>query len=346
VKLLIVYKNPRADSPSACHEGLGVTSSNTADALSEYGHATESFPVVDGFYLRDRLRRPENLDVTHVALSAPFFDTPFLRSLCAEFGHIRFTVVFHSNVGFLGVDNWSTGVLGEQIRLASSVRNFEVSGNSAKFCGAVHAAFHAPCTLLPNLYFLHGPIERKRAPWSPAAGPLRIGAFGATRVLKNLPTAAWAAAIMARRLGVATEFWVSSGREEGSGAGTVMAGIRKLFAPQTGIRLVEAPWASWLDFRRGTVRKMNLLLQPSFTESFNGVTADGIAEGVPSVVGHAIDWVPPNWIANADHAVETAETGLALLRDRHAPRDGYRALARYNERGIASWRRFLQQSNT
>jgi glycosyltransferase involved in cell wall biosynthesis len=86
---------------------------------------------------------------------------------------------------------------------------------------------------------------------------------------------------------------------------------------------------------------MNLLLQPSFTESFNGVTADGIAEGVPSVVGPAIDWVPGNWIVNPDDAVEVAEAGMRLLGDRGAARAGYEALSAHNRDAIASWRRFL-----
>lgn len=342
-RLLIAYKHPKADNPVACHEGLGVTAANEAETLREYGFDAESFPVVDGFYLRDKLRLPANRNVTHVALCAPFFDTGFLRTLCSEFAGIQFTVVFHSNVGFLGVDTWSTGILSEQIIFQSEGRNFRVAGNSAKFCDAVEAMYNAPCLLLPNLYFLAGPIERKRAPWS--GGKLRIGAFGATRILKNLPTAAWAAAIIAERLHADTEFWISEGRQEGSGSESVVASIRKAFAPKAGIRLVEARWADWLSFKRFCVRNMHVLLQPSFTESFNGVTADGIAEGVPSVVGHAIDWVPPSWIANADDAVAIAQTGIKLLRDRNAARDGFKALSRYNEFSIKHWSDWLERNH-
>lgn len=342
INILIAHKNPKADNPSACHVGLGVTALNTAETLREHGIQAESLPVIDGYYLRDKLRTPERVGVTHVILCAPFFDTAFLMALCAEFPRIRFAVVFHSNVGFLGVDNWSTGILCEQIAAMAKLKNFGVAGNSQKFCDAVTAMLDAPCDLLPNLYFLHGPIERKRALWN--GGKLRIGAFGATRVLKNLPTAAWAAAIIARRLGAQVELWVSAGREEGNGAGSVLAGIRKLFAGQPSISLMESPWSDWLDFRRSTVRPMHLLLQPSFTESFNGVTADGVAEGVPSVVGHAIDWVPSNWIANADDAVAIADAGISLLRDRNAARDGYQALASHNNRAVAQWRAYLEST--
>jgi hypothetical protein len=340
-KVVIVHKNPRADNPDACHAGLGVTAGNTAEVLREYGIEAQSMPVVDGYYLRDKLRTIEFSGVTHVVMCAPFFDTTFLKALCEEFRRIEFSIVFHSNVGFLGVDNWSTGILVEQIALMESVKNFRVAANSQKFKVSVEAMFGQHCTLLPNLYFLHGPIQRQRIPWHAGSGPLRIGAFGAIRLLKNLPTAAWAAGIICRQLGVKTEFWISAGREEGAGGPNVILGIRNLFRSQPDITLVMANWSGWLDFRRDTVRKMNLLMQPSFTESFNGVTADGIAEGVPSVVGEAINWVPSNWMADSDDAVDVARIGMALLRDKNVQRDGYRALVAHNESGISAWKQFL-----
>jgi glycosyltransferase involved in cell wall biosynthesis len=42
---------------------------------------------------------------------------------------------------------------------------------------------------------------------------------------------------------------------------------------------------------------MNVLINCSYTESFNMVTADGIAEGIPSVVSDAICWAPAYWRA-------------------------------------------------
>jgi hypothetical protein len=341
MKVIIAFKSPLVDDPTASHAGLGVTASNAAEMLCEHGIESEAVAVRDGYFLRDKLRADAWPGVSHVVLCAPFFDTPFLERLCAEFPAIHFSIVFHSNVGFLGVDNWSQGVLAEEIALEKRIRNFRVAGNSSKFCSAVNQAFRAPCSLLPNLYFLHGSIERIRAQWQHSDGPLRIGAFGATRILKNLPTAAWAARIIGNELNTPVEFWVSAGREEGSGAQSVLGNVRKLFAGSDSIRLVEAPWAPWLDFRRNVVRKMHLHLQPSFTESFNGCVADAIAEGVPSVVGQAIDWVPANWIADPDNAVAFAATGMALLRDRHAQSDGYLALVRHNLGAIAAWRAFL-----
>jgi len=50
--------------------------------------------------------------------------------------------------------------------------------------------------------------------------------------------------------------------------------------------LVRAGWASWHDHRK-TVARMNLLINCSYTESFNMVTADGSLRD-PSVVSDAI----------------------------------------------------------
>src|SRR5256885_8857503 len=53
------------------------------------------------------------------------------------------------------------------------------------------------------------------------------------------------------------------------------------------------------SFRR-LVRAMDIVLQPSYTETFNMVTADAVAEGVPVVVADSIEWVPRWWQARAD----------------------------------------------
>jgi hypothetical protein len=71
------------------------------------------------------------------------------------------------------------------------------------------------------------------------------------------------------------------------------------------------------------------------------VTADGVAEGVASVVSDAIDWAPSRWIAHADDAGDLAKTALALLHDPHAALDGQNALRSYVARGVGEWMNLL-----
>jgi hypothetical protein len=86
---------------------------------------------------------------------------------------------------------------------------------------------------------------------------------------------------------------------------------------------------------------MDLLIQPSFTESFNLVTADGVAEGVASVVSTAIEWAPSEWMANSDDAGHIARVGTMLLFDPYAVRAGKRALTLSVEMGTQHWISFL-----
>src|SRR6185369_14909606 len=98
-------------------------------------------------------------------------------------------------------------------------------------------------------------------------------------------------------------------------------------------RLVEDNWSDWPTFKR-LVRHMHLLLQPSFTESFNIVTADGVSQGIASVTSDVIEWVPDWWKAPPDNALEVARVGRALLGDVRSGRDGLRALETHNREGV------------
>jgi hypothetical protein len=87
---------------------------------------------------------------------------------------------------------------------------------------------------------------------------------------------------------------------------------------------------------------MDLLLQPSYTEGFNMVTADGIAQGVASVVSDAIAWAPRNWQAATDDACDIANKAVGLLHDPAAVQEGVTALTTHNATALILWEKFLQ----
>jgi hypothetical protein len=178
-------------------------------------------------------------------------------------------------------------------------------------------------------------------PWRPlySGGTLRIGAFGATRPLKNFMSSAGAALEISRRYKANLELWLSAGRNEGGGD-TILRSARAMLDSLPHVKLVENGWQSWPRFRQ-SVAHMHLLLQPSYTESFNMVTADGVAEGVPSVVSHAIDWVPDHWQASMDDVLDIARVGRYLLTDPYAPQEGMEALKSHNTEGLKAWQAFL-----
>jgi hypothetical protein len=335
--VLLVYKNMSPARDTSSHTGLGVTALNLSRILRRTGSAIEVRPVFDGYELRDKVLPGH--PATHVVMFAPWVDTPFLQGLLRKYPQITFSVTCHSNVGFLQADNYAVKLMREAMNLELINHNFHLAANSERLANAVRNAFRASCTLLPNMYQLPDPLPQAR-PYN-SGDVLRIGVFGAMRPQKNLLTAAWAALQIATTLKARCEISINSGRVEGGQS--VLKAIRELVNGMHGVSLVEAGWMTWSQFR-AFVGHQHLLLSPSYTESFCNVTADGIAEGVPSVVTPAIPWAPKSWQADGDDVNAIAQTGLKLLADKRAATDGQKALAAHNATALRSWQTYLDSS--
>jgi hypothetical protein len=332
MSVILAYKNFAANR-NISHIGLGVAAINTAKVLRREGVTADVWPILSAADLRQRLRAAPAKDVI---ISAPWIPALEMHALSNDFPETQFTVNCHSNVGFLQADRSGIKLVREIMELELATANVHLAGNSRRFCDWIRFAFGAPCVYLPNLYWLErDPVYRQ--PF--CSGTLRIGVFGATRPLKNLMSAAGAALEIARSLRVPLEFWLSGGRTEGGGD-SILGAVREMLGGLPGVSLMLNGWQTWPSFRK-TVAHMHLLLQPSYTESFNMVTADGVAEGVASVVSNAIDWAPNDWKANVDDVLDIARVGRRLLFDSRAPQDGLCALKSYIADGLASYQRFF-----
>jgi hypothetical protein len=335
-RVILAYKNFAANR-NISHIGLGVTAMNSARVLRSAGIESEVWAIAHAQELSQRMAAVQSAStVTHVVVSAPWIPTVELAGLAAGFPNTQFAVNCHSNLGFLQADPNAMRLVREGTALERTTWNFHVAANSQRLAHWLTDAYGVPSTWLPNLYYLDGCAQTAHAVFR--GGTLRIGAFGATRPLKNFMTAAGAAVQIASTLRTDAELWMSAGRNEGGSS--VPDAIRQMIQGLPRFRLVESGWQSWPQFRQ-TVRSMHLLLQPSYTETFNVVTADGVAEGVPSVVSDAIDWAPDSWKARVDDVNDIARIGLKLLADKSAPRKGLRALETYNRQAFHAWCEFL-----
>ncbi len=336
LRVILAYKNFAANR-HVSHIGLGVTALNSAKCLREIGVKSEVWSILNSQELRSRLvvALPD-CPVTHVVISAPFIPTLELASLANDFPETQFLVNCHSNLGFLQADPSAMRLVREGADLERQTWNFHIAANNERLAHWMTDAYGVPATWVPNLYHLDRASGQPRIPYP--GGVLRIGAFGATRPLKNFLTAAGAAVQIASTLRVDVELWMSSGRDEGGGS--LVDAIRQMTSGLGNVKLREAGWQTWPQFRQ-TVRSMHLLLQPSYTETFNVVTADGIAEGVASVVSDAIEWAPDNWKCRVDDVDHIAKTGIRLLKDKSAPRRGLGALRKYNKRALRAWSELL-----
>lgn len=335
-RVLLCYKNFAANQ-NISHIGLGVAALCTAKVLKAHGIQAEVHPILSAHDVTRLLNNPirEGQErVSHVVISAPWIAANDIAGiLLRPWPEVEFAVNVHSNVGFLQADPNGTDLIKKYIDLEQGSLNFKCSANSRKGAIWLREAFQCPASYLPNLYFIDYSHVASRPLWR--GGTLYIGSFGAQRPLKNLMSAAGAALVVASTLKADVEFSINSGRQEGGG-NTVVNAIHKMLNGCGHITLKEQGWRPWSD-SRDLVRRMHVLINPSYTESFNMVTADGIAEGVPSVTSDAIDWVPKSWQVSADETVEIARTAIHLITNPNAGKDGLRSLEAHNSQGLDAW---------
>jgi glycosyltransferase involved in cell wall biosynthesis len=338
VRVALVYRD---FGSGVSHVGLGVTAQYTAKTLRHHDIWAEVWPTRSASALAERLRataraaqQKGQVETTHVILAAPWLETSDVASLAAEFSEVNFVVVSHSSVGFLAADPHAIRLLRQTADLQLATHNVFVGANSKKFSDWATAAWGVHAVCLPNLYSLAEVFKSRNRRWD--GGPLRLGLFGANRPLKNFLSGAAAAVELATRLHVPVELLLSSGRNEG---GNFLA-LEELTEKVGNLKLTYTDWLPWAEFRR-LVRTVDLVLQVSYTETFNVVCADAIAEGVPVVASDAIDWVPDWWRARADEPMDVARVAERLLRDPNASSNGREALQAYVDRGVVMWWQFL-----
>jgi glycosyltransferase involved in cell wall biosynthesis len=339
--VILAVKNFAA-IPGVCHIGLGVTATNTMKVLRRAGVFTEAWSTQTPQELERKLEEADHrhryAPISHVIVSAPSWVQPHdFHRLCLRWPEIEFVQLNHSGCAYLSIDKFGIRNIREVARLALSLHNLRVAANNPRPERFFTVAFDRDTLLLPNLYDTHGfitPFVTQRL-----AGTLRIGSFGAGRPWKNQLTAAEAAVMLARRLGVNLELYVNTKRPDGGER--MIESRRELFHGLRGCRIVEVPWEPWPQFRK-TIAQMHLLFSPSFDETFNVVTADGIAEGTPSVTTEAIEWSPRSWWAEPYDPQSIANVGSMLLHDtRDAVEAGRRALTAYVEAGLTHWLAYI-----
>jgi hypothetical protein len=323
-----------------CHRGLGINALMTVKVLRKSGIQADLAPVWDLASVKKAL---EKYKPTHAFIQALWISAPDQSALCSEYPDTHFIVRCHSQIGFLQVEPNAIKTLRDLMLLQELTLNLTVSSNTVRLQEFLHHSYKSEILYLPNLYDLDRVIRKRDESHNHRV--LRIGSFGAHRQLKNHTTACAAALMMAERRGSDLEFYVNAGRDEDIKKNSVLKSIRFMLDRVPYAKLVEVPWSEWSQFRQ-TVSFMDLCMQVSFTETFNNVVADAVAEGVPSVVSSAIEWTPRRWHADVDDAHDICRVGSGLLWDTHAAEEGLQHLERYEKKANCLWLEYLDSNAT
>lgn len=341
VRLILVSELMGQPLPGCSDAGLAVTVNGDARVLRRAGVHAETWKVRNAEELMHRLeseswrtRRP----ITHVVINNPRFIPPVkFAEMAGKYTDTEFIQLNHSGLAYLSIDDKGVWNIKQVMDMETAFHNVRVAGNNPRFVNWMNGDFKANCLLLPNLYdtdsFRNPVISRTNC------DPLRIGSFGAGRPWKNQLVAAEAAITMATRLGVNLELYIQTGHWDADGKH--VNARKELFDGLPNAKLIEVPWDAWPRFRR-TISAMDILISPSFDETFCVIAADGIAEGVPSVVTPAMEWTPETWWSKPWDQANVAHVGMALLHNRTgAVYEGRKALLEYVNNGTRKWIDYL-----
>lgn len=165
---------------------------------------------------------------------------------------------------------------------------------------------------------------------------VQVGCFGAVRYLKNHLIQGVAALRLSETIRKPVHFHINATRIEGQAA-NVLKNLRALFARAPYAKLVEHEWMPrdrFLEVMKG----MDISMQVSLSETFNIVTADAVACGVPVVVSPEIYWLDQRfWVSPTDSRdiLQGLERALAAGQPEIAHQN--RCLLAYSSRVTQQW---------
>ncbi len=324
-----------------CNIGLGVTAVNCIKTLRYNGVYAEMASVNSAQEIHKELEQRTHsryAPVSHVIVSSPSWVQPDdFRRLCLRWPEVEFVLLEHSGCTYLSIDKFGIRNVRELAKYELLLHNMRIGANNPRVARFMTVLTNRDCLLLPNMYDITSFVTPYNTQKLNAT--LRVGSFGAARPWKNQLVAAEAAVMLARKLGMKLEFYVNSKRPEGNWR--MIESRNEIFHQLPGCRVIEVPWEPWPAFRQ-TIGNMHLLFSPSFDETFNVVTADGIAEGTPSVVGASIEWVPTHWMAETFDPEDVSRIGTLLLHDpRDAVEAGRKQLRTYVKSSVLDWINYL-----
>ena len=111
-------------------------------------------------------------------------------------------------------------------------------------------------------------------------------------------------------------------------------------------KLIEHKWMPHNNFIE-LIRSMHLGMQLSYTESFNLIACDFIANGIPIVISDTINWGPDFYKASTIDMEDVIDK-LHLLYDGRNKKDrqksAYTFLSQYEKAAEMAWTSFIEHN--
>jgi glycosyltransferase involved in cell wall biosynthesis len=280
---------------------------------------------------------------THVIIEAFWVIPTKFDVLIRRHPNVTWMVRNHSETPFLANEGQTFAWIAQYL-----ARGVEVTCNAPRSVVDLDAYAQALghgglVSYSPNYYPL--PADWHPRPHHPHADDtVRIGCFGAIRPLKNHMVQALAAIRYADTLGKKLDFFINATRIEGGG-NPILNNLRGLFDATPRAKLIEVGWLEHHEFLELLRHRIDMVLQVSFSETFNIVSADAVLCSCPVVASREVSWLQPYAVADPSSTTSVLQRMLQVRQQHQHHRLAwqFRDLTKFNESSRAIWRaRFLE----
>lgn len=256
------------------------------NALKELGVEAKVVSVIDNNFIDKEVHQYKP---THVFIEALWVVPEKFHVLLPLYPKIKWYVRLHSNTPFLANEGvamqWIAGY--EEIR--KKYGNLQIASNARRLVKDLWLSKKIPTVYAPNVYYPDKYIGNayNRVVVDHSSGVLNVGCLGSIRPMKNNLIQAMAAMAFADKIGKTLHFHINNRFEQ---KGEQNHRNLKFLFEGTKHKLVNHPWVNHPEFV-ALVKEMDLGMQISFSETFNIVAADMVANNVPLVGSKEIRWL-------------------------------------------------------
>lgn len=256
------------------------------NALNKLGVEAKVVSVIDNNGIDKEVHQYKP---THVFIEALWVVPEKFHVLLPRYPHVKWYVRLHSNTPFIANEGMAMQWIAAYEEIRKKYGNLWVAPNSRKLVEDLWLAKKIATVYAPNVYYPDKYTENvySRVAIDHAPEILNVGCFGSIRPMKNNLIQAMAAMAFADRLGKTLHFHINN-RFEQNGE-QIHRNLKFLFEG-TKHKLVSHPWANHPEFV-ALVKEMDFGMQVSFSETFNIVAADMVANNVPLVGSKEIGWL-------------------------------------------------------
>ena len=201
-------------------------------------------------------------------------------------------------------------------------------------------------TYLPNVIITN--TERNNTENEYNSNVMNIGCFGALRLLKNPAFQALCAIKAADILKKTLHFHVTLAKIDGYDdehqikLNPILKNLEAIFANSRHV-LVKHEWKENNEFQH-LIKKMDIGMQLSFSESFNIVSADFINNNKLILVSETIDWMPCIFKTSTIEYDEVTKKIIYMYKHRYSyrlKRLMHKSLNNYNRKAEKIWLDFI-----